>query len=636
MCCMMGKKFIFILLVSISLIYSVSCYALPFTIVPRAGFPLPTQVLSGGFATAFYTVTNNTNAVRIGNFVKYLPPNVTQITTDITTPNLCGATFTLQPHGSNGDSCTLELRITGPVSSAGCDIRRHLLVCIAGGLTCAGTPFPLDVVQVNIIEPLMAVGNYSLGPKLSLLADGAQPALIANTNTPTSWIYLTPTNSPGVILSSDLFSVSCSSIVCATVGRYNIGNGFQPALIVSHNRGISWHYHFADQLPQNITNASLSSVTCIQHHCITVGNYDLGSGTQMALLASIDNGENWRFIRPTNFPVTTVAANLNTVRCPGNQCIAVGQYDTGTGFKPAVIVSFDRGVTWELIDPVIGMPPLTSIALSTVDCAGNNCAAAGQLNNGSVTFPVIVVSNNGGPWHYITPNNQPGVIRSSTLRNVRCVNNVCVAVGQYTNIIDGPQQPALIVSTDSGVSWGFATPSNSPGTFTDAILISADCSTSLCAAVGQYNVGLGLQPAIVVSRDSGANWHFVTPNNPPGVISSAILNSVLCQGNVCIAVGNYDVGGGTQPAVVRSIDGGLSWQFIHPSNSTGTIISADVFSVQCKNNICTAVGVYDLGEGTQPLIIVSGNKGASWRYVTPANPPGKIISGTLHTVSELI
>lgn len=609
-------------------------YALPFTIVPKAGIPLPTQVILGGSALAYYTVTNNSNLLLSDNYVKYLPPNVTQVVSDIAVPDLCGATFTLAPHGQPNDSCTLELRITGPVSSAGCDIRLHLLVCLAKGITCAGTPNPLDVIGVTLIQPFLAVGNYSLGeiPFKSTLADGTQPALIANTNDPTSWIYLKPTNSPGLIKAANLFDVNCSGDLCVTVGRYTLGEGFQPALLVSQNKGASWRYVFPRRI-LNITNSSLNSVICNQTHCVVAGYYDTGSGTQMGLANTLDSGATWNLVIPDNSPGPTVDANLNTVRCPGNQCIAVGQYDTGVGgFKPAVIVSFDNGVTWQFVD-VVGMPPLTSIALSTVDCTGNTCVAAGQLNNGSVTEPVIIVSNNGGTWHYITPTNTPGTIRTARLRSVRCVNQTCLAVGQYTNTIGGPEQPALIVSTDTAQTWHYVIPSVT--LFNDAVILGADCSAQVCAVVGYLNAGAGNQPGIAVSLNAGVNWRLIRPQNSPGTITDSLLNSVLCRDNTCIAVGNYDIGAGKQPAIIRSLDSGVTWQFIYPSNAPGTIVSSDLLSVGCKDNICTAVGLYNLGSGSQPLIIVSADNGATWRFVTPTDPPGTFVSGRLEHISSL-
>ena len=54
---------------------SITSHAAVFNIVPLT--PLPTQVAVGGFVNAFYTVTNTTSSFQTGNFVKYLPPNVT-------------------------------------------------------------------------------------------------------------------------------------------------------------------------------------------------------------------------------------------------------------------------------------------------------------------------------------------------------------------------------------------------------------------------------------------------------------------------------------------------------------------------------------------------------------------------------
>lgn len=118
-------------------------YALPFNIFPAA--PLPTQILPGQTVTALYTVQNNTASTRNGNFVKYLPLNVTQITSDPSISNLCGATFNLTKRGTPGDSCTLELLIRGIVNSSDPDPHHHLFVCFPGGANCAGTQFPLNV-----------------------------------------------------------------------------------------------------------------------------------------------------------------------------------------------------------------------------------------------------------------------------------------------------------------------------------------------------------------------------------------------------------------------------------------------------------------------------------------------------------
>jgi hypothetical protein len=113
-----------------------------FSIVPKAGTSLPTHVMMGGSVTALYTVTNTTSHSHMGNYVKYLPPNTTQVTIDGSYSDLCGATFSLAPRAS----CTLELSVNGPINAKDPNPRHHLFACLGGCLTCcAGTHFPLDV-----------------------------------------------------------------------------------------------------------------------------------------------------------------------------------------------------------------------------------------------------------------------------------------------------------------------------------------------------------------------------------------------------------------------------------------------------------------------------------------------------------
>jgi hypothetical protein len=123
------------------LLLSANAYGLPFKIVPKEGTQLPTSLALGSTATAYYTIYNNTSAQRNNNFVKYLPPNVTQVTAGGTYPDTCGATFNLAP----GASCTLQLSISGSVNANDSNPKHHLFVCFPEGRTCAGTYFPLNV-----------------------------------------------------------------------------------------------------------------------------------------------------------------------------------------------------------------------------------------------------------------------------------------------------------------------------------------------------------------------------------------------------------------------------------------------------------------------------------------------------------
>lgn len=150
------------MLIHSGLILSTGSYALPFNVSPTAGVSLPTQIISGQTVTALYTVTNNTGSVRTGNYVKYLPPNVSQVTSDPIYSDLCGAAFTLNPRGTSGSSCTLVLTVSGNVNASDPDPHHHLFVCFPGGTTCAGTPNPLNISTVVPSSPNRSyVSNYS-------------------------------------------------------------------------------------------------------------------------------------------------------------------------------------------------------------------------------------------------------------------------------------------------------------------------------------------------------------------------------------------------------------------------------------------------------------------------------------------
>ena len=135
----------FIRVVALSVLIQGTAYALPFTIT--ASGTLPTTITPGGSATANFTVQNNTLSWRNNNLIKWLPINVTQITNGGV--GTCGVTFNLAPFGQTGDSCTLQLSISGAVNGNDPDPHHHLFACFPGGITCAGTNDTLNVTVTS-------------------------------------------------------------------------------------------------------------------------------------------------------------------------------------------------------------------------------------------------------------------------------------------------------------------------------------------------------------------------------------------------------------------------------------------------------------------------------------------------------
>ncbi len=118
-----------------------NAWAYVFNITPNE--TLPTTITAGSTIYVGYIIQNNTLSQRNNNFIKYLPPNVS------ITSGGCGPTFNLAPYGQSDDSCVLNLAITGAINGNDPDPHHHLFACFPGGLTCAGTAFPLNIAVVS-------------------------------------------------------------------------------------------------------------------------------------------------------------------------------------------------------------------------------------------------------------------------------------------------------------------------------------------------------------------------------------------------------------------------------------------------------------------------------------------------------
>ena len=143
--------------------------------------------------TAYYTVYNNTNSIRKGNYVKYLPTNVEQVTIGGDYANTCGASFDL---AANGGSCTLQLSVSGAVDSGNLKTNPHnyLFVSFPGGISGSGTAYPL---KVTISPWLPLTVSYEIiydGTALAHPRDFLQTYKDAGTNpiNGTEWETYTP------------------------------------------------------------------------------------------------------------------------------------------------------------------------------------------------------------------------------------------------------------------------------------------------------------------------------------------------------------------------------------------------------------------------------------------------------------
>ena len=186
-------------------------YALPFNIVPKAGMTLPTRVEQGQTVNAFYTVTNLSGKTLPHNYIQSLPLNVAQVTHNENIVDRCGSTFMLTAHGTTGDSCTLQLAISGAVNALDPNPTHHLFACLPGGKSCAGTYYPLNVEMTSPAPQWVVTG-------LQYTQDSPQGVVAVSQDGGHQWQFQTLAY-PEAMVSSSFAGKSCATNTGVVVGQ---------------------------------------------------------------------------------------------------------------------------------------------------------------------------------------------------------------------------------------------------------------------------------------------------------------------------------------------------------------------------------------------------------------------------------
>ncbi|MCW8416763.1 glycoside hydrolase [Fluoribacter dumoffii] len=507
-------------------------FALPFNIVPRG--KLPTTVFKGESVDAAYTVTNSTRTTRANNFVKWLPPNVKQVT-DPTDPTVCGSTFTLGPNGSINQSCTLKLSVSGEVNRADPNPQHHLFVCFPGGKTCAG-PTPENSLNVTVDNNgpgqttiSLAVGAYGTNAT-------AYPLVYLSSNNGMTWPKAVLPSITGIEnYQSLLFGVACTGKYCTAVGNYFTNDDItQPISYSSKDRGTTWSavkVLSIAGIPATHNDNRIVAVSCASSNCTAVGYSSNSNGNPVPLTySSSDYGTTWskpNLLSLAGLPSSNQGARLGSVSCSGTNCTAVGFYNDSLGLRqPVSYYSMNNGVTWSsAIRPSTSALPVGyqgEAKLTGVSCLGTKCSAIGEVPDPAdpaITLPISYTSNDAGhSWSQasvLSITNLPPGNEGAILNGISCAGTRCVAVG-LTRTPAPSSLPVYYTSSNNGVTWSGASmfsTSALPAGFDSAGLISVSCIGANCSAVGSYddasNNGF---PLTYFSADNGVTWTTVLPS----------------------------------------------------------------------------------------------------------------------------
>lgn len=410
------------------LLFSTASFALPFNIMPKAGFPLPIYVPVGGTVTAYYTVSNNTVSQRNGNYVKYLPPNVSQVTSGVTFGDTCGTTFNLTAKGESGSSCTLQLTVSGAVNSNDPNPHQHLFVCFPGGKTCAGTNFPLNVVQLAPLNMAYVANSGANNIIFCKVSEAAFNTLAPFTdciasdpifNTPLG-ITFNALNTLAYVVNRGNSTVSLCRVGAngALINCANTGSGFAGPGSLALNSTNTFAY---------VTNAAGSNRVSVCSVNAVTGNLsgcaDTGPVFNDPLGIALNPASTFAYIADPVTNVFVCAVNNMTGALSG--CVA-----TGSGFTGPTSVAINSANTFAYVTNFNSTVSVCAINSSTGALSG--CVPTGS----GFDLPVGIAFNPAGTFIYVS-NSNPAANNISAC----AVNNTTGALSDCVIAATGFSQP---------------------------------------------------------------------------------------------------------------------------------------------------------------------------------------------------
>lgn len=522
-----------------------------FNITPLSNTVLPSSILYGQTTTAYYLVRNNSSTPQRNNYVRHLPPNVTQVVEETIFSNSCGLNFDLAEKGPDKIECILQLTISGAVDSEDKDPTHHLEVCSSDN-NCSGVDDKIN--ELNVTEgkvnelTRVAIVNESIGEPES---SNKFPFAYVSTDAGVSWAR---NKINGAIPS--IRAITCkgeNGQSCVAIGEIYGTPDMNSTTFMAYNSkdgGTSWSSHLLGAFFAG--GSGLNAVTCNEEHCVVVGSYHAGfkppfkSGQSPIVYNSLDGGNSWAPNYQT--PIGTLGSALRAISCKGQYCTAVGEFDSGYENYNNTITflsytSTDGGFNWtpHIMEKHSSSPSL----LTSITCNGDhgqNCVTVGYSagHDKMVMQPISYRSTNGGiDW---TSGSIPYQEKTGYLNAITCSGNnsqTCIAVGSSN------QHPTVYKSIDGGASWLTQNLNIANYFIKDHILPQGGTLNSVvCTNNGKYctivgscwnYIPSGLNgklipayfPVIFNSIDGGNNWY---RRRSGFVKENAVIRSINSQG----------------------------------------------------------------------------------------------------------
>lgn len=325
----------------------------------------------------------------------------------------------------------------------------------------------------------------------------------------------------------------------------------------------------------------------------------------------------WQFSNNfTGFPTNLILLMTESITCKDKTCLATAAYYTSeneNNIQTAVMRSDDEGLTWTAKT----VTPADSFRahLKNIHCTHDSCIAVGDHQSRNLLF-ILRSQDKFQSYQQVTDITgfDTSAQLSSSIQST-CTDEYCVIAASQYDLYDDQFKPVFFFSGKDGLKWSAYTHLDEKAE--EIHFTNISCSGNTCAAVGfsfergRLDKRSKYKPLLYVSQDQGHTW-----NKKLIHLKSGILQSVKCQSNACIAIGNIprqDI----QGIVLVSRDHGSTWEMKNVANPN--LVSLHISDVDCTNGFCVIGGSYYDTEAPNTLFLsVSYDQGNTWMQIKNA------------------
>ena len=311
----------------------------------------------------------------------------------------------------------------------------------------------------------MAVGSYHEYKTCNI------PLFLSSQDSGLSWKSVAVNKLPRIKLDCvEPKFISCGNGFCVVAGNYvrDFGTYAMLSLFLSFDEGKSWKYIDSKEianLPSGFKNSDLVAGNCVGNACTLMGSYNKHNDythRYPLILTSKDAGRSWTFVEnPKNLP-ENIDVRYTYIDCSEERCVATGVSTDHNISQSFIVFSTDR-LTWQKVD-LNNILNYEVSEFSALKCTENTCIVATSSRKPDLTeFFFLTSDDRGVTWQRVE--NVNGIPNQNAknlgmIYNIQCENKTCFAAGYYLENYQAI--PLLLSSNDAGQSWQFVPNLNMP------------------------------------------------------------------------------------------------------------------------------------------------------------------------------